>query len=356
MRTMIILFLVLTIGWASHAADGLTWNATIQVTGDSGEGAQLKNNYAQRDMVFGHEMMRAELKYQSGEAFAKALIDLAEQTSSFGNIFYFHAGYNINMPFLKNIIAGSFKTPSGMEWNTHYAKLEVTRRLFYTMMIPKVGAGAMLTGDMGAGLSYDLALYNGTTTGASVGEDSVDRGYAFKLKYDMGEMLHTEFYYNGTSNTDEYAVGAGYDYKLMGLGVTFKSAGFTFMGEYTDAQNIGGNAKNMNLWYAHLGYTLSEKFTFVVRHYMATMENGAAKYETELSNTILGVNYYLNPKARIQLNYIFAGGDKFDTGAGKVFADTGAVTSHNKATYIASTSDANYYLSNALALQFQVMF
>ena len=252
------------------------------------------------------------------------------------------------VPFAQ-LQVGKFKTPEGLEYNSVAGnELPFIFRNMGQSLLPGRSAGVMLHADnmMGTGLGYAVGIFdntsldtrtafsNGNTFGGGQGGLLNGNGKYIAsgmLKYSVGPLLTAEVsgsmgtntntafggYPAGNSQIDSWNVGmhggmmginyaAGYT-KTNGASIYQLSS----MNPAVNTTSIG--TVNASDWHVDLGANLYQM--------MLTPEwldiEPVARYDqyhvsgaNTLSNTTLGVNYYVNPNnphaAEIQLNYILA--------------------------------------------------
>jgi len=284
-----------------------------QITAEVGE--LVRGNTAD-GLRFGADRVRIGTKVKAGKAFGKLQIDfnrkdISKLTAGMPEIIKdAEVGYKHSNA--AKVKAGIFKTPVGMDFNTSGKKLDITKRGMEKALVLERAAGLMASGrKIGGGFGYDVGVFNPTTRSAAVngGTAGSDIAWAMRLMYDMAKMLHLEASYGVSEN----AGGAGTeDYKVWDVAARYRSGPFTAKFEYIDGQNVQGNKNwDQNTWYMHLAWRASKMFEFLVRHYSGEVDRGTSS--AELTNTYLGMNIFLGPKdhnARIQLNYVFVGGDE----------------------------------------------
>jgi hypothetical protein len=229
---------------------------------------------------------------------------------------------------------GQFKTPLGMDFSRSGAELDITKRGLEKGLVLERALGTMVSAD-GPGFGVDAGVFNpaersGAVKAGVVGEDYA---YAGRLRLDPASWLHAEVAY-GASQVDADTVtadsgtqwpAAAYRVWDAGLAVT-PGGGVTLKAEYIAGSNIKNrDGDDETVWYGHAGWRFAPRWEAVVRHYEAEADINALPVgggpnagqnrvgETSLSNTFLGVNFFLNPdrprEARLQLNYVVVQGD-----------------------------------------------
>lgn len=335
---------------AANAAEAKFFGYS-QITAQMGKGKQ--GNEAD-GLLFGADRIRLGYKIKQGNAWGKLQFDLNKTDSS--NVIGVPeiikdavVGYKLDDA--ANVSAGLFKTPVGMDFNTSGKKLDITKRGMEKKLVLERAAGLMVSGrKIGGGFGYDVGVFNPTDRSSAVkgGEAGKDSAYAARVMYDMDKMLHVEASYGKSAkaaavdNTQPSGKrGMGEDYSVYDLGAAYKMDAFTVKAEYIAGKNVQGTTDKENVWYLHGGFAINPMTEVVLRHYQASSKPDGGT-DTKLGNTYVGANFFLAEKnnARIQLNYVFASGDKGNS-AGTTKAYNGI---------------AGGYTDNILLAQFQVGF
>ncbi len=325
----------------------LTLFGFSQLTAESGDGLTSETG-TDDGLRFGADRVRIGYKIKWGKVFSKLQIDfnrkdISKKTAGLPDIIKDAVvGYKFNKAAKVSI--GMFKTPVGMDFNTSGKKLDITKRGMEKQLVLERSLGAMVSGRNigGTGLGYDIGYFNPTTRSSVVssGTSGDDAAYAARIHYDMGKTFHAEASFGKSEN----AGGANTeDYKVWDAAFAYHIQHLTLKGEYIDGSDLlGKDGKDQKVWFVHAGYRFTPMLEGTIRYYKGDEEETAAttssglKSDTDLSNTFVGLNIYLLPKkkesARIQLNYVFTGGDEWN------WAGTGG------------------YKDNVLLAQFQVSF
>jgi len=330
------------------------WFGYSQITVEGGDGVKKDES----DPRIGADRVRIGYKAKLGNAFSKLQIDF-NKTDATNNgllpqiIKDAEVGYKFNNA--ASVKVGMFKTPVGMDFNTSGAKLDITKRGMEKVLVLERSLGIMASGrNIAGGFGYDIGYFNPTTRSGVVSlvdEEMTDDGdttprntvgddkaYAVRGMYDMGKMLHVEASYGKTEKVD----GVN-DYKVWDVGAAYRIQGATLKAEYIEGKL---DKNKLYVWYLHAGYQFTPMYEAVVRYYQGTSKPDVGD-SSSLNNTYLGLNIYLNPAkkyaSRIQLNYVFAGGDT--SGANAYFDYKG-----DKAR-----SDIGY-TDDAILAQYQVAF
>jgi len=289
-----------------------------QMTAETGDGLMKKETNTDNGLRFGADRVRLGYKVKWGKVFSKLQVDFNKTDSS--NVGLLPqiikdavVGYKFNKA--AKVQVGMFKTPVGMDFNISGKKLDITKRGMEKKLVLERSLGAMLSGRNigGTGLGYDIGYFNPTTRSSvvSAGTKGDDAAYAARIHYDMGKTLHAEASFGKSQN----AGGANTeDYKVWDAAAAYHIQHLTLKGEYIDGSNLKGTKdKDQKVWYLHAGYRFTPMLEGVVRYYSGKEDLN----DTNLTNTFVGLNIYLLPKkkesARIQLNYVFTGGDEWNT-------------------------------------------
>lgn len=216
----------------------------------------------------------------------------------------------------------------------------------------------------GYGFGYDIGIFNpaqrspavqpissslsvsadpdedGTSTSASFSPFSGGDGsllYTARLHYDHGWLFHGEIYWasqtdaGGTDRTVTITEGGdstqvqfrSEDYSIFGFGAKsyLMDKKLFVNGEWMSAENIrGSEGRDQSTWYVTIGYKVTPQVELVAKHYSSSAERvvGGDKIESDLANTYLGVNFFLDPlkfsprglqSHKIVLNFIIPNGD-----------------------------------------------
>ncbi len=300
------------------------WFGYIQATAGSGDG--LTSQDAEDDgLRFGADRIRIGYKVKFGKVFSKLQIDFNKASTSSGAA---SNDYNILPNIIKDAVVGykfdgaakasvgMFKTPVGMDFNTSGTKLDITKRGMEKAFVLERSLGVMLSGrKIGGGFGYDIGVFNPTTRSSAVsgGTKGDQIAYAGRIMYDMNKTLHVQ----ASAGKSEEAGGTGTeDYTVFDVGAIYKINSFTLKAELISASDVKGVKDADELvWYLHAGYMINSNIEGVIRHYSANEEDTTAGTDTELSNTYIGINYFIDPtkkyNARLQLNYVFVSGDEW---------------------------------------------
>lgn len=254
---------------------------------------------------------------------------------------------------------GLIKMPHGMSFTIPGWNLDIVERSFDKKLAMERNTGFMLSGrdigfgnnakvnglEMGherpmKGFGYDLQIANQAGRSASVTDAKAGDGnaYAARLHFDWTEALHTEVSYAVSESAGGLtaAIGSDEDYKSLNFGIHSSLDKLDVKFEYYDSKNIKGENGWDESTLALTGtYYVTDTFELAAKHVMADAERAGA--ETDLSNTYIGFNYYLeafdnkmtrNGKRKrnahkIVANYVMTGGD--DATASGTFNGVGGV-------------------------------
>ena len=243
-----------------------------------------------------------------------------------------------SVPFAQ-LQVGKFKTPEGLEYTgTAGNELMFIYRNMNQSLLPGRTAGAMLHADdvMGTGIGYAVGMFdntsldnytvfsNGNTFGGGQGGTLNGNGkyiVSGMLKYSMGPLLTAEV--SGSMGTEN---NQGTDnLTSWNVGVQGGMMGIHYGAGYTRASGVSPwGYLNTNPLYTPATYSATDWHAELAANlYEMTLTpdwldvEAAARYDQyaihgqgTLSNTTLGLNYYVNPNnphaAEIQLNYILA--------------------------------------------------
>jgi len=216
-----------------------------------------------------------------------------------------------------------------MDFNTSGKKLDITKRGLEKSLVLERAIGVMLSGrKIGGYFGYDVGIFNPSGRGAAspVGDRGSENAMVGRVHFDgedvagSGGKLHLEAAYG----TDEAPSGAE-DYDVWDIGGIFKRGNVTVKAEYISGSNVDGvDGDDQTAWFLHGGVMVHPKVEAVIRYYDTEFDPDGGS-STDLTNVYFGVNAFLGSNrlnARLQLNYVLAGGDETDfTGLGKNFKD-----------------------------------
>lgn len=372
--SVLMLFLVVAVALPNAAGAAFSFESKLgdetvklklygfsQLEARSGEAFATRSDKSDDGLRFSAQRIRLGTNYYYGNMFGKLFLDFNQSHSKKGGglpemIKDAFVGYRFsNAAFIR---LGMIKTPVGMMFTTPGWNLDIAER-------NKLDKGLVLERDMGIllsgrfigfggenektdgtemghekvgyGIGYDIGIFNPAGRSAAVArqEDlaSGDRvtgdanAFAGRIHFDYGTPLHFEMSYG----VNQEAGGNGTeDYKVFSMGVdSLITPRFNVKADYTAGENIlGVEDDNQSTITAMVAYMVSPQYELVLKHYQSRSEK-AGGIDSDLGNTYLGVNFYITDlgKAmddfsrsdrrklqnnRLQLNYVFASGDKGD--------------------------------------------
>jgi hypothetical protein len=176
----------------------------------------------------------------------------------------------------------------------------------------------------GKGFGYDIGIFNPAGRSSAVTWDTGILGdalaYAGRIHYDHGTVLHVE----ASFGTSEQAGGLGTeDYDVFDIGVNsfLFDDKLNLKGEYISGDNIrGASGRDQTCLTLTVGYMVHKQIELILKHYAAssTRDDDVELEDTDLGNTYLGVNFYLEPlkftpralqSHKIVFNYVITSGD-----------------------------------------------
>ncbi len=324
-----------------------------QLEARGGDGAVAPDQKA--SVLFRARNVRLGMNYATPHLGGKLFVDFNKPATDKGGVGLpdivkdAFAAYRFNSAMV--IKAGLMKMPHGMSFTMPGWNLDIVGRGFDKALAMERSLGIMISGrgigydgnritgfEMGyerpwRGFGYDLMVANqagrsGAVTAAKPGNAN---GYALRLMYDWTETLHLELSYaisEHAGGIKGQRVGASLlgedtsDYRSLNFGIDSHFGPGNVKCELFRSKNLKGVSGWDEDTYAltgtyYLNPTLELAAKFIVGR--ATREG----IDTDLSNTYLGINYYIDPfdsimnraakrarnAHRIQLDYVIAGGD-----------------------------------------------
>ena len=265
---------------------------------------------------FGADRVRIGYKVKNGSAFGKLQVDF-NKTSSTGKIgvseILKDAVVGLKFNNMAKVSAGVFKTPVGMDFNISGKKLDITKRGMEKKLVLERAAGLMVSGRKIAGsFGYDVGVFNPAGRSGVVdgpGVPGQNNAYAARALFDMSG-LHLEASAGWSENAANNANGKGAAYKVWDVAGRYKTGPITAKFEYINGQDMKGVVDSDEaVWYLHGGYEINKMIEAVARFYSASY-SPASGSSTSLSNLYIGANvFFAKYDARVQLNYVIAGGD-----------------------------------------------
>jgi len=349
-----------------------------QIGAEMGDGVIKKDSDAK--VKFGADRIRLGWKYFSGKVVGKVFLDFNQATDSKEDtglrrvIKDAFIGYNFNNNL--QVKAGLIKTPVGMGFTIPGWNLDVIKRGFDKKLAFERDTGLMISGrDMGfgnngkvnglemgherpwKGFGYDLMIANQSTRSGAVkaSKASAAQGNAYmgRVMFDWGQELHTEASYG----TSPMAGGDkdSEDYKVMNFGVDSHFGKSNIKFEYYDVTNIQGRKGwDMSTTAITGTHYVTDTIELAVKDIRGTEDLDGQT--SDVSNTYLGVNFYLNPannkmdrsskrkrnSHKVMINYVVAGGDT------KIF-NTSRAEDFKKGT-------GSFYREDTILAQYQFKF
>jgi hypothetical protein len=307
-------------------------------------------------LFFKAQRVRLGTNFFVGKVFGKLFLDFNQSHSSNDAgmpkmIKDGFVGYKwSNSAFVK---LGMFKTPLGMNFTIPGWNLDnIERSGMDKGLVLERDMGVMLSGRLiggpadqeikvngtemgherwGKGFGYDIGIFNPAGRGSAVRWDSGAAvgdalAYVGRIHYDFSPTLHTEaayavsekaggdFYYDGTAMEDYSVWDIGVNAFLLDNKLNLK-------GEYISGEHFQGyTGRDQTCLTVTAGYMVKNNIELIVKHYMAdsTRDDNPALEDTDLGNTYLGVNFYLEPlkfkprtlqSHKIVVNYVVTSGD-----------------------------------------------
>ncbi len=346
-----------------------------------GEGSATGDNDS---ISFHAQRLRLGWKYSVGKVRSKVFLDFnkdsaANSTTDIGgasgigvpdNIKDAFVAYAYDKAFIPKL--GVIKMPHGMGFTIPGWNLDVTERGFDKKLVLERNLGLMISGrDLGfgndgkvngyemgherpwKGFGYDLMIANQAGRSASVTNAKEGNGnsYAARVMFDWTELIHAEASYalsenaGGIKGQKPYAfdknTGAidvntvldvdSEDYESYDIGLdSHFMDGANVKVEYINGHNIKGIKDYDEDALSIMGqYAINTYVEPTIKYIKGSAQKGSDATETDLTNTYIGVNLYLDPfdtktdrsskrkrnAHKIALNYIIASGDK-DTWSG----------------------------------------
>ncbi len=304
---------------------------------------------------FGAQRVRLGMNYTAGKVRGKLFLDFNRPHDDAGGVGLPDMIKDAFITYFADpalaIKVGLIKMPHGMSFTIPGWNLDIVERGFDKKLSMERNVGIMLSGrgigyegnkvngyEMGherpwKGFGYDVMIANqagrsGAVTAAKAGNAN---SYAVRAMYDWTELFHAEVSYaisenaggikgqtvSGTALTDHTE-----DYKSLNFGIDSHYNELNGKFEMFQSENIKGVEGWDESTYALTGtYYVTPTLEASLKHIMGEAEKGGV--ETDLSNTYIGFNYYIEPfddkmsrgakrkrnAHRMQFNYVMADGD-----------------------------------------------
>jgi hypothetical protein len=190
----------------------------------------------------------------------------------------------------------------------------------------------------GKGFGYDIGIFNHPGRSAALRDKSGKLGigdtltYVFRIHYDNTDKFHFEAAYGSVEapmNVGETGFGSE-DYDVYDVGVNSFLGDWNLKFEYIHGENIqfqnGRSQECMTLTVARM---LAPQTEAVLKHYAASTDYSgdfAMTPDTDLSNTYLGLNFYIEPlkfshrklqNHKVSVFYVMTSGDDDGDWTGK---------------------------------------
>lgn len=340
-------------------------------------GGKASATHDNNSVSFHAQRIRLGWKYSAGKVRSKVFIDFnkdsnANKTTDVGgvsgigvpdNIKDAFVAYNFNKAFTPKL--GVLKMPHGMGFTIPGWNLDVAERGLDKKLVLERNMGLMISGrdigfgnyakvngyEMGherawKGFGYDIMIANQAGRSAAVinAKEGNGNSYAVRVMFDWTELLHLEASYalsenaggiKGQKTYDYNATTGGFpqtinpkdteDYSSYDIGLDSHFLdGANVKVEYITGHNIKGK-KDVDETAASvtMQYAINNMFEPSIKHIQATSTKGTGADTTNLGNTYVGLNIYVNPfdakmdrnskrkrnMQKLVLNYIIASGD-----------------------------------------------
>ena len=326
-----------------------------QLEARGGDGVIGENQDA--SVKFGAQRVRLGWQYSVGKVKGKVFLDFNKAHDDKSKVGLPDMIKDAFITYIPNkgvaVKVGLIKMPMGLGFTIPGWNLDVVERGFDKQLAFERGMGIMLSGrDLGFGNSgkvtgfemgherpwkgfgYDIMIANqagrsGSVTKANPGDANA---YVARVSFDWTEILHTELSYGisekagGIEGTEINGVPLTTDtkaYKALNFGVdSHFGDGANVKLEYFDSKNLQGMRDWDESTIALTGtYYVTDTLELATKHIQGTSDKNGV--ETDLSNTYIGFNYYLEPANnkmsrsekrkrnahRVQVNYVVASGD-----------------------------------------------
>jgi hypothetical protein len=334
-----------------------------QLEARGGDGVIKDNQNA--DVKFQAQRIRMGWKYSAGAVKGKIFVDFNKPHTDKSGVGVpdmikdAFGSYRVSSALA--IKLGILKMPIGMSFTIPGWNLDVVERGFDKALVFERNMGLMISGrdigfnngakvsgfEMGherpwRGFGYDIMVGNqagrsGAVTNAKAGDAN---SYAVRVMFDWGEIFHSEASYGvsknggGIAGFNENILADTEDYRLLNFGVDSHLGRTNLKAEYFNGENL----KGVDGWDESVitltgTYYVTDKVEFATKYIQGSASKGGE--DTDLTNTYIGVNYYLQPvnnkmdrgskrkrnRHRVQLNYVVASGDKEEWGGLKGYRD-----------------------------------
>lgn len=345
MRNFFIFFLVMALSYTANAE--VNWFGGAQITAESGAGVNANGGLDElgnpltltsnttSGLRYGAHMIRMGAAYKEDNRFAK-IMAAYDGTTTAGAIKWAYIGHKFDYGFLNKIQVGKFKTIIGQELNVSWNKQEYTKYSALKTLQGSDMVGLVISGNLGFGLSYDLAAGNSENASNPAGKAMQ---YAAKLNYDRNDF---HFQVGYLMDNEKTSVDASKDKSnSLDIATTYKMGAMDASAEYVvNKTKTGDTDTGKDVAYqVHFGYKFMKNMKALVKYVnyeQTTYSSGVANPSRSVSNIFLGFNLG-NVNEMLKINYVIAGGDK-----------------RYKATPL--TGIKRLYVDNAFLAQYQMTF
>jgi hypothetical protein len=334
----------------------MTFYGFAQLEAVGGEGMDLKYdsaNEANADISFRAQRIRLGWNYVAGKIRGKVFLDFNEPFDSVTSTNGASIPKVVKDAFISYhaddacvIKAGLIKMPHGMSFTIPGWNLDIAERGFDKALMLERNIGLMISGrDMGLGnngkvngfemgherpwkgFGYDLMIANqaNRSGGASYSSPMGGNAYAARGMFDYTEKLHIEASYAVSNDADGNATLGSSDlsYKSLNIGLDSNLQELSIKSEYTTGSDMQGiDGYDETTLSATIGYFVMPELELIGKYITGSAIKGSSANETELVNTYLGFNLFLDlPKSdfsrkskrgrnqhKVVFNYIIASG------------------------------------------------
>jgi len=206
---------------------------------------------------------------------------------------------------------GSFKQPFGREVTTACHSLTTIDRAIVAdqLVAPQRDMGVMLLGGSNkTKFKYSMALMNGR--GLGVNDNNKKKDVIGRASYQLLDFINVgaSFRYGYPNNQDDERTTYGFDALIKYNDFTLQGEYIYDEGDYNRAAGGGCGAEPLELGekrqgaYVMATYDINKKFqpVFKYEYFDQDIDLKDLGYQERMT---FGVNYFINPKTRLQVNY-----------------------------------------------------
>jgi len=206
---------------------------------------------------------------------------------------------------------GSFKQPFGREVTTACHSLTTIDRAIVAdqLVAPQRDMGVMLLGGSNkTKFKYSMALMNGR--GLGVNDNNKKKDVIGRASYQLLDFINVgaSFRYGYPNNQDDERTTYGFDALIKYNDFTLQGEYIYDEGDYNRAAGGGCGAEPLELGekrqgaYVMATYDINKKFQplFKYEYFDQDIDLKDLGYQERMT---FGVNYFINPKTRLQVNY-----------------------------------------------------